>query len=258
MLALKNEHRSAIITLFLLNILLALFNLIEIPGQFVDRAADEKHYLSVHRGVYSLLAGIALSIGVILYYFRGRQNYFPKNKLLKILAYIWIAQNFVLLLSAGLRDYWYIFFDGLTHKRLGVLFYLLLNLVGLISLVFKIKNRLSIFYLLRINSWFALITLVLISPVNWDARIANYNLNHWQKYEIDHRYLLQLSDKALIELSAGKRNVVIGSEEYNQNLNSRINRFLFEEADQDLRSWNLADSRAYKKLIAEHLKDPQW
>ena len=59
-----------------------------------------------------------MAIVVIMFYFKGSFN-FDKMQILKILAQIWFSCNAILVISA-LKNTEYIYYLGLTYKRLGV------------------------------------------------------------------------------------------------------------------------------------------
>jgi hypothetical protein len=134
---------------------------------------------------------------VLLFFFRGNLNFYKRNKWLRYGAYGWIAQNAILVISVLLRDYYYITHMGLAYKRIGVLVFLLMVLMGLITVFIKIHQRKTVYYLWRVNGWFAVVLLVTASCVHWDETIAGYNLAHKNSIPIDVKFLLTLSDKTL-------------------------------------------------------------
>jgi hypothetical protein len=91
---------------------------------------------------------------------------------------------------------------GLAYKRIGVLFFLLLVLIGLITVFIKIQQVKTTYYLLRINAWFAIGILIFSACVHWDEMIANYNLARKNVIPLDIKFLLSLSDKTLPVLEA--------------------------------------------------------
>ncbi|MNI54601.1 hypothetical protein D3C73_1095010 [compost metagenome] len=108
-----------------------------------------------------------------------------------------MVQNFILIISVFIRDGYYIEFYGLTHKRIGVLVFAILCIIGLATVYFKVAKERTLFYLFKVNGniWFVL--LLAFSLVNWDVFIAKYNLSHSDKVAVDADYLLSLSDKTL-------------------------------------------------------------
>ena len=149
---------------------------------------------------------------------------------------------------------------GLAYKRIGVLFFLLMVLIGLISVVVKVNKRKSIYYLLRMNAVAAIIVLVLASAIHWDELIAGYNLSRRDKVTLDVPFLLSLSDKTipLMEknLDALKQYslrdaeklkqytfyVPGGDELYVQQLKNKEQQFVKKQAMYSWLSWNYADN----------------
>ena len=198
-LALKNENAVGIISLVLLNGLLFFINTIDITYVWFGFTYSANINLTeyVHEGAGMLIFSIVLAMLVLLFFFRGNLNFYTKNKWLRYGAYGWIFQNAVLVVSVLLRDYYYIQHMGLAYKRIGVLVFLLMVLMGLITVFIKIHQRKTAYYLWRVNGWFGIILLVAASCVHWDETIARYNLAHKNTIPVDVKFLLSLSDKTL-------------------------------------------------------------
>ncbi len=270
-IALKNQNRRGVILLMMVNLLLLVENIIDVKwlwfGFTLPASFSLQHY--VHEGTGFLIASILFSMGVLIYYFRRNQNFYPKNKLLKSLAYLWILQNMILCVSVMLRNYHYIDFHGLAYRRIGVVIFLLLTIYGLVTFYFKIRNVKSVYYLLRMNTWALYISLVLLSCYNWDVKIAEYNLAHWNKGEIDVDFYLKLSEKAMPVIFENLGNV---KEQIEAHKNNRIHWITYLDYDvfvRDLRqrrdhfiekyerhswlSFNFQDERAYQELSKKEL-----
>ncbi|MEE9350538.1 MAG: DUF4153 domain-containing protein, partial [Flavobacteriaceae bacterium] len=146
----------------------------------------------VHSGINALIASIVIAIIILLYVFRGDINFYKENKTLKRLAFAWIILNIILVLSIATKNGQYIYYFGLTYKRIGVLIYLTLAVTGLITTLLKIDQIKNIWYLLRINTKAAFVVLIIASTVNWDYHITNYNFNYAKS--MDFKYLIELSN----------------------------------------------------------------
>ncbi len=196
---LERERRMGMILLVAVNVLLAVVNVIDINwvwfGFEVPQGFSLKQF--VHEGTWILIISILLSMLILMHLFRRNQNFYWRSKGLKTLAIVWVVQNFILGISVFLRNYHYISFHGLAYKRIGVIVFLLLVLIGLITLFIKIRDRKSLFYLARVNGWSAFIALVGLSMVDWDSMIVRDNLAHWNQGEIDVDNYLAMSDKVL-------------------------------------------------------------
>ncbi len=203
---LKKEYRIACLTIVMVNLLLLIVNTIDVNWLWINfdyRSAGNLAQL-VHEGTYLLIFSILLSIGILLYFFNGNLNFIRNNTLLKTLSYVWIAQNAFMALSVGLRNYHYIHQHGLAYKRIGVIIFLVLVTIGLITVLIKLNRTKSSFYLFRVNSWAVYFVMILTCLFNWDMIIVKHNIHHPNKTGIDVHFLLSLSDKTLYELYSHK------------------------------------------------------
>ncbi len=196
---LERERRKGILLLAMVNLVLAVVNIIDISWIWFGFEVEEGMSLKafVHEGTYMLIISILLSMLILLYLFRGNQNFYWRSGILRTLAVVWVAQNFILGTSVFLRNYHYISFHGLAYKRIGVIVFLVLVLIGLITLFLKIRDRRSFFYLLRVNSWAAFTVMVALTLVDMDRLIVRYNLAHENQGEVDIDNYLALSDRVL-------------------------------------------------------------
>lgn len=264
MLALRNENTVGLISLVMLNALLLFINAIDITYVWFGFSYTTNLNLTqyVHEGTGMLIFSIVLAMFVLLFFFRGNLNFYKKNKWLRYGAYGWILQNAVLVISVLLRDYYYITHMGLAYKRIGVLVFLLMVLMGLITVFIKIHQRKTAYYLWRVNGWFALVLLVTASCVHWDETIARYNLAHKSSVPLDVKFLLTLSDKTLPLLDKNQdvldrtKELIQGEGEYLYRSGLSPKEF-FEMRKQDFfekqktyswLSWNAADNYVKQNL----------
>jgi len=263
---LERERRRGIVLLALVNALLLVVNIIDIDWVWIGFAVPEGFSLKqfVHEGTYALIFSILLSILVVLWMFRGNQNFYWRNAWLKRLALFWVAQNGILALSVFLRNWHYIGFHGLAYKRIGVIVFLALVLVGLVTLFIKVKERRSLYYLVRVNTWAAFALLVGLTTVDWDSFIVRVNLKHSNPGEIDIDNYLAMSDKVLPllfgnidlverQMEHHKHNRVrwvesLDPEEFRAALNRKRDAFVARKAAQHWQEWNWADARTLAGL----------
>ncbi len=270
--ALMNEYRIAFITLISLNLLLLMVNAVDVWKVWI--AFDYKVGVSLsaelHEGIYLLILSLLLSIGILVYFFKGNINFMQKNKHLKILGFIWLVQNIALAITAFLKCLYYINYYSLTYKRIGVLMFLSLTIFGLIMMFFKVEKRKSVYFLLRSNSWFVYLFFVCASLVNWDVMIAEYNLSQSKSGVADYEYLISLSTKTLPVLLENKTfyeynhktlPTVIDSTDTDAlnyqpiDFEYRIRNYLETQNELTLMSWNKSDqylvdyfrSKGYKR-----------
>lgn len=205
LIQIPNEVFTGVLLFALLNVVLACVNGLDFYFVFFKGKLPEGISISqyVHNGTNSLIISIVLASFIILFYFRGYLNYYPKSFWLKALAFVWILQNALLIFSTAYRNGMYIDGFGLTHKRIGVLIYLLLTMIGLLTVAIKIALTKNNWFLFRKNAWAIYLTLIVYMLFDWDCIITNYNLHHFEtdkKMEIDQRYLVNLSHTNLSKL----------------------------------------------------------
>ncbi len=204
--AVKKENQLALVLIILLNILILFFLITDITYLIsVNDFRASSFSLQVHNGINALIASIIVAIAIILYFFRGNLNFYKGNKNLKIVAYIWIILNTILVVNIAIKDYLYIYYFGLTYKRIGVLVYLLLTIIGLITTAIKVKQIKNFWYLLRINTLTAFTILIVSCVINWDSYITTYNLYYAQS--MDFKYLIDLSNNNTFILKNYSENV---------------------------------------------------
>lgn len=194
---LQDENFSGKIMFLLLNILLLLVNLLDFNFIFIDHQLPKGMSYSefVHQGTGTVIASIVVAISIILFYFRASLNFFKQSKTIKFLAYCWIVQNVLMLVSTAFRNDLYIEAYGLTYKRIGVYVYLLLASLGLITTFIKILKLKSNHFLFRANGWLFYSVLLVACFINWDVVITHYNIT--VPAQVEKTYLVKLSDKTL-------------------------------------------------------------
>lgn len=260
---LKNEFKAASFLLFTVNILLLFVNIIDINWIWFgfEYTSDFNLKQFVHEGTYLLIVSILLSMSIMVFYFRGNLNFYSKNAIIKYLSYIWIFQNIILVISVAIRNYHYITYWGLAYKRIGVIFFLLLVALGLITLYFKIKHCKSTFYLMRINGWSLYFVMIFMCFFNWDIIITKHNLAHRLPNNMETSFLLTLSDKTLplidekkeilnqdIKYNTYKRFRV----SYNEYYTNKLEAFIKRKKQSSWLSWNLAEQNAYEYFMKKN------
>ncbi len=256
----------------MLNLLLLMVNALDINFLFVDGKLPKglSYSAFVHQGTGMLITSILVAIAVILFYFRGALNFYQKSKTLKLLAYIWIAQNVFMLFSTAMRNEMYINEYGLTHKRIGVYVYLLLAATGLITTFFKITKAKSNMYLLRSNSRIFYSALILSAFFNWDYIITDFNIH--KAGQLDKDYLVKLSNTNLAQLyifrqdtlhkhkefsadpehissfESDSRNNWDAKIDFEKELNNKLFFFLRNNEEQGWKSWHYDESIVNEQL----------
>lgn len=206
---LKRELLAGTVLLLVLNVLLAVVNYIDIKTVWFDFVVPENFSLKqfVHNGTWILTICVFMSVGIVLWLFRGNQNYFWKSWLLKLLAFVWIAQNMILAFSVFMRNYHYIGWHGLAYGRVFVIVLMLMTIIALALLLLKVTRKLTGHYFFAMNSWIAYALIVVCSFINWDRTIFEYNVRHPNSAQIDFSFYLLMSHDLLPELVAHKTEI---------------------------------------------------
>ena len=269
-MALKYELRTGILCLLLLNGLLLFVNGTDVMYVWFNRVykADMDWAKYVHEGAELLVFSILLAMAVVLFFFRGNLNFFTRNKALKYLAYLWLFQNAILAISVCIRNMYYIAHMGLAYKRVGLFFYIMLVLVGLVTIAIKITKKKSAYFLWRVNAAAAFVLLVAASAVDWDLAIAQYNISKKDSIVSDIGFLLKMNDHVIPLLKENKswickqcspvtdpermENVTYDNDNRGADKCEQIGikefAFLEKQKQYDWLSWNLADKATIEEL----------
>ncbi|MFA6199955.1 MAG: DUF4153 domain-containing protein [Bacteroidales bacterium] len=265
--ALKTHYLMGVIILSILNILILIFNVTDFFTVWLFNWDGRFLKEFVHTGTWVLIFSILLSSIIALYFFKDNLNFYKNNKWLKRLTIVWILQNIFMTLSVGVRNYWYLTYFGLAYKRIAVFFFLILAIIGLITIIIKIIDKKSAFYLLRVNSYMVLIVLVISSIFNWNTIIAKYNFKNANKSFIEYKFMAFLDSSALPytiktmeELqqinTLQKKNMPFDInkefywtiETYYNEINLAKQDFITKYKNQKPLEWNLSDYLTYRKI----------
>jgi len=262
---LRTELKSGIFLLIILNMLILSENSIDIYWVWFNFEWDGEYLKQfVHEGTYLLILSILISIAITLYFFRGNLNFFVRSGILKLLSYLWLFQNVILAISVGIRNYRYIETFALAFRRIGVFFFLALVLFGIFTVIYKIRNRMSGFYLFKVNALAVYIVLVIMAVFNWDIIIARYNFKNYHQSFVHLDFLSRLSDNALPYTVKSMEELQIidkvqktmfhfeekymSPAEYHTKMMSRKQGFIKAWESKKIFEWHLAGQKAYKKL----------
>lgn len=265
LVSLSDEYKISLILLVLMNALILVVNLVDINWlwfgyEFKDAAALSQ---LVHNGTYLLIMSILMSIGIMVFIFRGSMNYIERSKLLRWLSYAWIFQNTVMVISVAVRNYHYMHYYGLAYKRIGVFVFLGLTLFGLGILIFKIQKRKSLYFLFRTFSWAVYTTMILISFFNWDIIIAKHNTTHQSLENRDLWFLLNLSDKTLHIIAqhdeildrSPKSSFYPSISKERELFNYKVKEFMERKRTESWQEWNYPEQVTYNYFLKHKLKE---
>jgi hypothetical protein len=170
-------------------LILVTLNLLFLAANFADAlylwsgntppdAISSKSY--VHEGVNALVITVLLSAIVLTAIFQQSPPVAQRREL-KALAGFWIAQNFFLMLSVGLRVRNYVVDCNMTVARLSVIIFLLLVATGFILLSIKIIKERSLSWLVGGCVLAIFGTFYLTQFLDLAGWSANYNLSRWEQ-----------------------------------------------------------------------------
>jgi hypothetical protein len=164
-----------------------------------------------HRGAYPLVLAALLAGLFVLVAFR-RDSGSPAMRWARGLVYLWLAQNVLLVLSAGWRLRLYVGAYSLTRLRTAAAVWMLLVVCGLIWIAARLVLRRTGRWLVGVNLVTALAVLYFCCFVNFDGLIARFNVAHSAELggagpSLDVRYLEGLGPEALPALLRFLRQV---------------------------------------------------
>ncbi|UOQ78234.1 DUF4173 domain-containing protein [Hymenobacter sp. 5516J-16] len=267
-LDLRKEYLAALAVFGLVNVLLLVVNIIDINWIWLGFTPSPGFDLTqfVHEGTYVLILSILVAMGIVLWFFRRNLNFYaPGLRALRWGATVWVVQNAVLVVSVGLRNYYYITYTGLAYKRIGVYGFLLLTLFGLGTVLLKIWQRRSAYSLVRLNALAAYALLLLLALGNWEIWMVRYNLSPRFK-AVDLGFLLEMPERVLPELAArqsvlnGMTRIVISSPgsytevnatpaEAQEAIKARVTGWVRNYPEyHSWQSWTYAEADAYERL----------
>jgi len=207
----------------------------------------------VHEGVNSLIAVTLLSAVVLAGLFQQGQE-IARHRALKRLAFLWIAQNFVLIAGVLLRLVRYIEAYLLTEQRVYAVAFVLLVATGFVLLAFHIARGGSLNGLILSNGVATLALFFLMQFLNVAGWVADYNVARWESGSaktLDIAYLARLGPPAWPALArvatSGRYNLAAEAREQLEAASSN-------EAARDWRSWQAR--RAFNAPLLEEFRRP--
>lgn len=211
------ERTSGVISLFALNILLVFFIFTFNYEQFYEfKKTPDQLSVETHERVNAVIMSIIMAIVVILFYFKNQFNFDKKAGFLKILAKIWIILNAVLVFSAFAKNWEYIQNYGLTYKRLGVIAFLTLSLIGLIYTFIKIQKQKTNAFLFNRMVWFVYGILLICSYINWGGIITAHNSKRSDFAVNFHKFSINFSEKQMLNYAEKTNNTKLKKEILNK------------------------------------------
>jgi hypothetical protein len=138
----------------------------------------------MHDGATFLTAALALSTIVLCTVFRGKTLLDPRIRMIKRLALIWIALNFLLALAVYNRLYIYIDLNGLSQRRIAGLLGTTAVILGLVMVMRMILLGRGFRWLVYRYAWsvLAIIFIGYVFPFAW--YVSHYNVSRVMKGDL--------------------------------------------------------------------------
>ncbi|MBL4593383.1 MAG: DUF4173 domain-containing protein [Flavobacteriales bacterium] len=267
-----NETVAFTLLFIVLNLMLISVNVMDINYLYIGEGMPDgiTHKQFLHKGVGMVILSILLGISILLYFFRGSLNFSKNNKTIKILAFLWVIQNVFMVVSTTLRNNIYVDDALLSYKRIGVYFWLLFALIGLVTLFFKLYKNKTVWFLAKHNFKALFLVLILSSVFDWDMIISDFNLNRARQVDeissYDKTYLLSLSEGNIAGLYSirdieGFEVDSVYSYSYSSfdrrksnatRLDCKVYDFLLDDSEGDWRSYSARRNRVRNEINQLH------
>jgi hypothetical protein len=190
-------------SLLLFNLLFAVQSVMDINYLWRGAALpDGMSYASyAHRGAYPLIVTALLAGAFVIAAMRpGSQA--ERSPTMRILVFLWIAQNVLLVASSMLRLQLYVATYLLTYWRVAAFIWMLLVAAGLILIVVRIVTYRSNAWLVSANLALLALMIWICGLINFPFLVANYNVAHAQgpaalAQPIDLGYIVGLGPQAI-------------------------------------------------------------
>ncbi len=154
-----------------------------------------------HRGAYPLMVTALLAAAFVLAAMRpgGPAERVPA---IRLLVFLWVAQNVMLVVSSILRLDLYVEVYSLTYWRVAALVWMIIVAIGLVLIVARIALNRSNKWLVLANLGALTAILYICALINFPLAIANYNVSHSQELsgkgvKLDFHYIRCLGPQAL-------------------------------------------------------------
>jgi Domain of unknown function (DUF4173) len=193
---------AVVVTLVLLNFLFATENTLDIWHVWMEAKLPDgmTHAAYVHRGAYTLIV-TALLAGVLVVLALRKGTATEQSPPVRSLAYVWTAQNLLLVASSAKRTFDYIGVYNWTEWRLAGLLWMGLVFVGLVSIIWRMVKNLDSRWLININLLVMVSVLLFSALADMRGFIARQNLAS-SNGTVDFQYLMSLGPSSIRPLLA--------------------------------------------------------
>jgi hypothetical protein len=172
--------RTAILrSLVLFNALFAVQSVLDITYLWGGLALPEgmTYAAYAHRGAYPLIVTALMAGGFVLAAMQPGSSV-ARSGLMRVLVFLWIGQNVLLVLSSILRLDLYVEVYSLTELRCAAFVWMLLVAAGLVLIVVRIMLDRTNRWLVWANATVLALALYVCSLVDFPGTIARFNVMH--------------------------------------------------------------------------------
>lgn len=156
--------------------LFAVYLIFEFSTLWFRRLPADFYYAGyAHQGAFWLTVALAVATGMLSIVFRGRILGDRRLPRLKLLAWIWSAENLLLALAVVNRMLIYIHYNGMTRLRIVGLLGIAAVVAGFVWVVIKILRGHNFAWLIHRQLWCPVVALLLYAmlPVDWISNAYN-------------------------------------------------------------------------------------
>jgi hypothetical protein len=189
-------------SLVLFNLLFAIQTVMDIKYLWRGAALpDGMSYASyAHRGAYPLIVTALLAAAFVIVAMRpGSQA--ERSPMMRMLVFLWIGQNVLLVASSILRLHLYVATYLLTYWRVAAFIWMLLVAAGLILIVARIMTYRTNAWMVSANLALLVLTIWICGFINFPFVVASYNVEHAgdlpAAQSIDLSYIVELGPQAI-------------------------------------------------------------
>lgn len=167
----------AINTLIAVNLVFLLYNAVDFSYLWIKKALPQGLSPSEYArsGTLWLTIALALTSLVLGVIFIRDLNFHRRTRLLKILSWIWVAQNLIIAVGTFHRLLMYIDCNGLTRMRIVGAYGILLVVIGLLIVVFKMHRVKSFLWMTRRHLLAFSLGLLALVITPMDLAVFKYN-----------------------------------------------------------------------------------
>jgi hypothetical protein len=158
-----------------------------------------------HRGAYPLIA-TALLAGLFVLVALAPGSASSRNRAIRWLVVLWVAQNLLLVASTALRTLDYVEVYSLTRLRIAALAWMALVALGLVLICWRMLRGKSASWLINTNVLAAGAMIAACSIADLGTLAATWNVRHAAEVDgagepLDFAYLSRLGESALVPVA---------------------------------------------------------